>query len=173
MPARLSGGVAATALRGALALGALMAVAGLGLAWLDAGTSARIEDNRSAARQAVLRELTGLKVELASHRDTVACDAGLVVLAMTERGYGGAMDVVVAFRDGRLVGVRVPRHSETPGFADILAPTDWIGTLGPGQGAAGAGFDAVTGATITAGAVLRARAAALARHAEGAPWCPR
>ena len=172
MPARLSGGAAATALRGALALGALMAVAGLGLAWLDAGTSARIEDHRSAARQAVLKELTGLEVELASHRDTVVCDAGLVVLAMTERGYGGAMDVVVAFRDGRLVGVRVPRHSETPGFADILAPSDWIGTLGHGQ-AAGAQFDAVTGATITADAVLRARAAARARHAERAPWCPR
>lgn len=172
MPARLSGGAAATALRGALALGALMAVAGLGLAWLDAGTSARIEDNRSAARQAVLKELTGLEVELASHRDTVVCEAGLVVLAMTERGYGGAMDVVVAFREGRLVGVRVPRHSETPGFADILAPSDWIGTLGSDQGA-GAQFDAVTGATITASAVLRARAAALARHAERAPWCPR
>ncbi len=165
MPAALT-----AALRGALVLGGLMAVAGLGLALVNAGTAARIEENRRAARQAVLRELTGLNVEMATHQDIVACEQGLVALAMVERGYGGGMDVVVAFRNGRLVGVRVPRHTETPGFADILAPADWIGGLGAPDGA---NIDAVTGATITSRAVLRARAAALNRHQEAAPWCER
>ncbi len=171
MPAALT-----AALRGALVLGGLMAVAGLGLALVNAGTATRIEENRRAARQAVLRELTGLDVEMATHQNVVACEQGLVALAMVERGYGGAMDVVAAFRNGRLVGVRVPRHTETPGFADILAPADWIGGLGAAAGGTalgGADIDAVTGATITSRAVLRARAAAIDRYGEAAPWCER
>ena len=164
MPAPLT-----AALRGALALGGLMAAAGLVLALVDGATASRIEENRRAARQAVLAELTGHDVEMAAHQDTLACDQGLVALAIVERGYGGSMDVVAAFRHGRLVGLRVPRHGETPGFADILAPTDWIGGLGAG---ADAPFDAVTGATITSRAVLRARETALERHRAEAPWCP-
>lgn len=154
-------------LRNALGLGALMALAGLVLALVDAATGDRIEENHRAARQAVLAELTGLNVELPAHQDTTACEHDLVALALVERGYGGEMDVVAAFRHGRLVGLRVPRHGETPGFADILAPDNWLGGLG-----ADADVDAVTGATITSKAVLRARAAALQRHQAEAPWCP-
>ena len=164
MPAPLT-----AALRSALALGGLMAAAGLALALVNAATAGRIDENRRVARQAVLAELTGLEVEMAAHQDTLACDHGLVALAIVERGYGGSMDVVAAFRHGRLIGLRVPRHGETPGFADILAPADWIGGLGA-DGAAP--FDAVTGATITSKAVLRARATALERHRAEAPWCP-
>ena len=168
MPAPLT-----AALRGALALGGLMAAAGLALALVNAATATRIDENRRAARQAVLAELTGLDVEMAAHQDTTACDHGLVALAIVERGYGGSMDVVAAFRHGRLVGLRVPRHGETPGFADILAPTDWIGGLGSPAAGGDARFDAVTGATITSRAVLRARATALERHRTETPWCPR
>ena len=159
---KLPGG---TWVRAALILGLLMAAAGALLAGIDAITEARIEANERHRRQATLQELAGLEIEMPGHQDVAACDRGLVALALVERGYGGSMDVVVAFRDGRLSGVRVTRHAETPGFADILDPSDWIGRIG-----GDIDVDAVSGATITSRAVLRARDAALARWAEEA-WC--
>lgn len=151
--------------RAALFLGLLMAAAGALLAGIDAITEARIEANERERRQATLEELAGLDIEMPGHEDVAACDQGLVALALVERGYGGSMDVVAAFRDGRLAGVRVTRHAETPGFADILDPSDWIGRI-----ERDGHVDAVSGATITSRAVLRARDAALARWAEEA-WC--
>ena len=151
--------------RTALFLGLLMAAAGALLAGIDAITEPRIEANERERRQATLKELAGLEIEMPGHEDVAACDRDLVALALVERGYGGSMDVVAAFRDGRLSGVRVTRHVETPGFADILDPSDWIGRIG-----GDIEVDAVSGATITSRAVLRARDAALARWAEET-WC--
>ncbi len=152
-------------MRAALFLGLLMAAAGALLAGIDAITGDRIEDNERQRRQATLKELVGLDIEMRGHEDVAACDRDLVALAVVEHGYGGSMDAVVAFRGGRLSGVRVTRHAETPGFADILDPSDWIGRINDdGQ------VDAVTGATITSNAVLRARDGALARWARE-PWC--
>ena len=151
--------------RAAIFLGLLMAAAGALLASIDAITETRIEANERERRQATLKELVGLEIEMPGHEDVAACDRSLVALALVERGYGGSMDVVAAFRDGRLSGVRVTRHAETPGFADILDPSDWIGRIeGDGH------VDAVSGATITSRAVMRARDAALARWAEER-WC--
>ena len=99
------------------------------------------------------------------HEDVAACDRDLVALAVVAQGYGGSMDVVAAFRGGKLWGVRVTRHGETPGFADILDPSDWIGRID-----ADSHVDAVTGATITSNAVLRARDKALARW-DAETWC--
>lgn len=151
--------------RAAFFLGVLMAVAGALLAGIDAVTEHRIEANERQRRQATLRELAGLDVEMRGHEDVAACDRDLVALAVMGRGYGGSMDVVAAFRGGRLEGVRVTRHSETPGFADILDPSDWIGRIEGDDR-----VDAVSGATITSDAVLRARDAALARWASES-WC--
>ena len=151
-----------TPVRAALLLGLLMATAGALLAGIDAVTEHRIEANERERRQATLKELSGLDIEMPGHEDVAACDQGLVALAVVEHGYGGSMDVVAAFRRGRLSGVRVTRHGETPGFADILDPSDWIGRIGQ--------VDAVTGATITSDAVLRARDAALSRWSAEA-WC--
>ena len=159
---KLPGG---TWVRAALFLGLLMAVAGVLLAGIDAITEPRIEANERQRRQAMLKELAGLEIEMPGHEDVAACDQDLVALALVERGYGGSMDVVAAFRGGRLSGLRVTRHAETPGFADILDPSDWIGRIGVDSH-----VDAVTGATITSHAVLRARDAALARWAEET-WC--
>ena len=147
-------------IRAALFLGLLMAVAGAFLAGIDRITESRIEANERQRRQATLRELTGLDLEMPGHNDVVACDRGLVALAVVERGYGGSMDVVAAFRNGDLSGIRVTRHAETPGFADILDPSDWIGRIGGDDE-----IDAVTGATITSNAVLRAKDTALSRWA--------
>ena len=152
-------------LRAAFFLGLLMAGAGALLAGIDAITEPRIEANERQRRQATLMELAGLEVEMRGHEDVAACDRDFVALALVERGYGGSMDVVAAFRGGRLSGMRVTGHAETPGFADILDPMDWIGRIvDDGQ------VDAVTGATITSNAVLRARDAALARMAAES-WC--
>ena len=154
-----------TSTRAALFLGLLMAAAGALLAGIDAITEDRIDANERQRRQAILKELVGLDIEMRGHEDVVACDQDLVALAVVEHGYGGSMDVVVAFRGGRLSGARVTRHAETPGFADILDPSDWIGRIhDDGR------VDAVTGATVTSNAVLRARDAALARWARE-PWC--
>ena len=157
-----------TVARAALVLGGLMALAGLLLAGANILTGDRIAENRLAERQATLRELTGLELGMTSDEDMLDCERGVVVMAMRERGYGGTMDLVAAFRDSEFVGIRATRHTETPGFADILDPSDWIGGLIGEEPA----FDAVTGARITSSAVLRARAAALQRHSEGEPWCP-
>ena len=151
--------------RPALILGLLMAVAGALLAGVDALTEHRIEANERQQRQATLKELSGLDIEMSAHEDVAACDRGLVALAIVAHGYGGSMDVVAAFRHGRLSGVRVTRHGETPGFADILDPADWIGRID-----ADGRVDAVTGATVTADAVLRARDAALSRWS-AETWC--
>ena len=151
----------------ALCLGLLMAVAGALLAAVNVATEDRIAANQRSQRQATLKELTGLEIEMPAHRDVVACHEDLVALAIEERGYGGSMDVVVAFRLRQPVGVRVTRHSETPGFSDILAPTAWIGGLGQTDEI----LDTVSGATITSAAVLRAREAALARFAANTAWC--
>ena len=160
-------------MQGALTLGALMAIAGLLLALVNAATAERIENNRREARQATLREAAGVAVEMPAHADVVDCATALVALALVEQGYGGAMEVVAAFRDDRLAGIRVTRHAETPGFADILQPAGWIGRLGGDAGAAdAAALDAATGATITASAVLRARRTAWKRYAERLPQCP-
>ena len=154
-----------TSVRAALFLGLLMAAAGALLAGIDAITESSIEANERQRRQATLKELAGLEIEMHGHEDVAACDRGLVALALAAPGYGGSMDIVAAFRDGRLSGVRVTRHAETPGFADILDPSDWIGRIGGDFD-----VDAVSGATITSRAVLRARDAALARWAEET-WC--
>ena len=154
-----------TSTRAALFLGLLMAAAGAMLAGIDAITEDRIEANERQRRQAILKELVGLDIEMRGHADVAACDRDLVALAVVEYGYGGSMDVVAAFRGGQLSGVRVTRHAETPGFADILDPSDWIGRINDDGR-----VDAVTGATVTSNAVLRARDAALARWA-AETWC--
>ncbi len=154
-----------TSTRTALFFGLLMAAVGALLAGIDSITEPRIEANERQRRQATLKELTGFDIEMRGHEDVAACDRDLVALAVVAQGYGGSMDVVAAFRGGRLRGVRVTRHGETPGFADILDPSDWIGRID-----ADSRVDAVTGATITSNAVLRARDEALARW-EAETWC--
>lgn len=152
-------------IRTALFLGLLMAAAGALLAGIDSITEPHIEASERQRRQATLKELTGFKIEMRGHEDVAACDRDLVALAVVAQGYGGSMDVVAAFRGGKLWGVRVTRHGETPGFADILDPSDWIGRID-----ADSHVDAVTGATITSNAVLRARDKALARW-DAETWC--
>ncbi|QIT57139.1 electron transport complex subunit RsxG [Aquisalimonas sp. 2447] len=99
-----------------------------------------------------------------------------VILPVTAPdGYSGPIELLVAIRaDGSVAGVRVLNHRETPGLGDAIesARSDWLEgfedrSLGdpPREGwtvhRRGGEFDGISGATITARAVIQAVARAL------------
>jgi electron transport complex protein RnfG len=91
-----------------------------------------------------------------------------VVLPVSGKGYGGTIDLVMGIdRNGRVTGVRVTRHAETPGLGDKIearrgpwihgftgksleAPARWAVKKDGGE------FDQFAGATITPRAVVAA-----------------
>lgn len=93
-----------------------------------------------------------------------------VLEAVAPDGYSGRIALIVAIhRDGRLGGVRVVTHKETPGLGDYIeiAKSDWIASF---DGASlesrkegdwqvrkdGGAFDYRAGATITPRAIVKA-----------------
>lgn len=97
-------------------------------------------------------------------------DAALVLDVVAPDGYSGAIGLLVAVdRSGRVLGVRVTRHGETPGLGDDIeaARSDWItrftgralGDPDPPRWAVrkdGGDFDQFAGATVTPRAVVAA-----------------
>ncbi|MEW6446417.1 MAG: electron transport complex subunit RsxG [Pseudomonadota bacterium] len=95
---------------------------------------------------------------------------GLAMKVVAPNGYSGAIHLLVGMdRDGRIGGVRVVSHKETPGLGDPIEEekSDWIRVFGgrslhdpEGKGWGvkkdGGAFDQFTGATITPRAVVRA-----------------
>jgi electron transport complex protein RnfG len=93
-----------------------------------------------------------------------------VVFKAEGRGYAGPIVCIMGVaRDGQLLGVRVLKHSETPGLGDRIEPAkdNWIHAFegkSLGSPAAdkwavkkdGGAFDQFAGATITPRAVVRA-----------------
>lgn len=116
-------------------------------------------------------------------------DAALVLSVVAPDGYSGDISLWVAVdRAGRVLGVRVNRHRETPGLGDDIeaARSDWIRrftgkSLGQPDAARwavrkdGGDFDQFAGATVTPRAVVAAVKRCLqfiARHGDalyGAP----
>ncbi len=102
------------------------------------------------------------------------------VFRVEGKGYAGPIVILMAVdRDGRTLGVRVMKHTETPGLGDKIeiAKADWITTLsGKSLDDArwavkkdGGEFDQFAGATITPRAVVNAVRGGLetfARHRE-------
>lgn len=96
--------------------------------------------------------------------------SAVILQATAPDGYSGAIELLVAVQaDGRLAGVRVIKHSETPGLGDKieLARDPWIRgfegrALGDPDDAGwtvrkdGGQFDQFAGATITPRAVVKA-----------------
>lgn len=99
----------------------------------------------------------------------------LIIEGAATDGYAGRIGLVVAVhRDGRLSGVRVTEHKETPGLGDYIDPrkdrrkdSPWIAQFAGASWAAvntaewtvrkdGGSFDYRAGATISARAVTRA-----------------
>lgn len=93
-----------------------------------------------------------------------------VVFAVQGKGYAGPIDIVMGVdRDGRVLGVRITHHRETPGLGDKIeaAKHPWVhGFAGKSLGAPpaarwavkkdGGDFDQFAGATITPRAVIDA-----------------
>ena len=122
----------------------LMAAAGVLLSATNILTREKIEINNDKAKDSRLREL------VESTDPDVLCKTDSVLVQVSEKGYGGDINLAVLFKSDKLVGARAIRHDETPGFDRILEPENWIGKFG-----AVTDIDAVTGATITSQAVLR------------------
>jgi electron transport complex protein RnfG len=93
-----------------------------------------------------------------------------IVPSVAPDGYSGGIEMIIGVdADGRIAGVRVTSHNETPGLGDKidLRKSNWIlsfdghtlESLRNGEHAAasapGKGFDQLTGATITRKAVTR------------------
>ena len=139
-------------LRNVAALAVLTLFAGAVLAWFAELTADEVARNRLEAQTRVLRELAGLDIEALGDGDLVLCDRELVVLRAAGAGYGGGFQLAVALNlDSSIKGVRVLKHTETPGFGDILnTPSAWLDSFTTGD------IHAVTGATITSEAVMAA-----------------
>lgn len=104
-----------------------------------------------------------LRVHLARHEGKVVAGAFEIV----GRGYAGDIVLLMAVNfDGKVLGVRVLRHKETPGLGDKIeiGKGPWIESF-KGRTEASSGwavkkdggeFDAFAGATITPRAVVKA-----------------
>ena len=127
-------------------------------------------------------EYLGADEPLAAHRVRRGDEPVAVLLnAVAPDGYSGKLRLLVAVdAQGRLLGVRVLEHRETPGLGDFVEErrTDWIHQF-TGRSLDdpplarwqvrkdGGGFDQYTGATVTSRAVTHAVRDALtyfARH---------
>lgn len=149
------------ALRSIVVVAALAVAAGALLAWFAGLVERRVEDNRRLARTEVLREMLrdaahDVPASLATTgpSDVLLCEQSLAILRGAGAGYGGEFRIAVALdSDGRMNGVRVLEHDETPGFADILVPDSaWLVRFRTSPN----DVHAVTGATVTSQAVLDA-----------------
>lgn len=121
-------------------------------------------------------ELLGTSDPVTAYRARLRGEPVAVVLApVAPDGYAGSIGLLVAIApDGKVLGVRVTRHKETPGLGDGIETrkSDWIlGFDGRSLGDPprerwhvrkdGGDFDQFTGATVTPRAVVTAVANAL------------
>lgn len=133
-------------------------------------TAPRIAANQAALAAAVRAELLG------ATQTNAQTNAVTVLCAVQTRGYAGVIELLIGLDDTQsLVGVRVTRHSETPGIGEFIERqrSAWI------TGFSGLSFgqrfyakpaaerlrllegelDAVSGASVTRRALLRGVAA--------------
>ncbi len=78
-------------------------------------------------------------------------------IQVAPRGYGGTVKMMVGIDlSGKITGVSVISHTETPGIGTKIKNTDWLQQfIGKTKGLKyGAGVDAISGATISSKAVL-------------------
>ena len=185
----------------AVAIAAVVAVAVVALAYRIAAP--RIEAQRHAEAIAQLTEvLGGLPFDNDPLTDVIAVRdpallgtdrplpvhrvrlAGQPVAALIEtvapRGYGGTIRLLVAVTpDGKVIGVRVLQHHETPGVGDRIEPgrSGWLKqfidrSLGNppdsrwGLRRDGGDYDQLSGATVTSRSVTIAIRDALAWYAQ-------
>ncbi|EPC03369.1 hypothetical protein L861_17660 [Litchfieldella anticariensis FP35 = DSM 16096] len=182
-------------LRSALGLGLFAVVTAGIVAGTRALTAERIADNRQASEYRMLREVlpeelrdvpietlldnvvtlpaseaVGQRQLFRGWRIESSEKTVLIMPVVATGGYSGDIHLLVGIdQQGRVTGVRVTRHQETPGLGDKIErrKSDWITRFNgrsledPASGnwavtKDGGEFDAFTGATITPRAVVRA-----------------
>ncbi|MCC5872308.1 MAG: electron transport complex subunit RsxG [Gammaproteobacteria bacterium] len=182
-----------SALTNAVGLGLFATVTVGAIALTASLTGERIEANQERVRQAALLEILDPAMDTAMAfdlTDTVTLESpalghhqpqtavrarlddelrALLVPVRIPDGYSGDIQLLLGIEaDGRIAGVRVVEHRETPGLGDAIErrKSDWIEafrgrSLGDPPLARwtvrreGGDFDAFTGATITPRAVAR------------------
>lgn len=172
---------------------AVAAVAGTLLSMSFEMNRARIAENRQARLAAQLDDVLGdLEYDndiATAHRQVVAPEllgsgdpadiyvamrdgavAAVVLSAVAPNGYNGPIELLVGVdNSGRITGVRVMYHRETPGLGDAIEAdrSDWIQGFDAASLAQpsadqwritkdGGQFDTITGATVTPRAVTEA-----------------
>jgi electron transport complex protein RnfG len=80
------------------------------------------------------------------------------VITVTEKGYGGDMQVMVGIREGKVNGVSILSHSETAGLGAKAAEADFLDQYKglSDRAEVDKNIDKITGATISSKAVTRA-----------------
>jgi RnfABCDGE-type electron transport complex G subunit len=155
-------------------LTALAATCGLLLGLASLHTAAQVAANQQAFAERQLLEVAGRKSEVRrvdpEHYLLIEAGetTGHVIGVETNDGYNGRISLWVGIStSGRLLGVRVRSHHETPGLGDRieLAVSDWILAFNDLHLAGGTrwdvrkyggDFDQFSGATITPRAVVHA-----------------
>ena len=138
---------------------ALIALAcGSLLATTEHFTAERIAANKHAHELQQIAELIGMQPATEPNWQAGVwqlCN-GIDLIKAQSAGYGGPILALVARRDGKLQGLRVTMHQETPGIADFVAqPNDpWRRGLRQRDAQTLATVDTVSGATVTSKALL-------------------
>ena len=144
-----------------------------------ANTQERIDQSRADFERSTLYEISAALgdteqlsysplAQLSSYRIMRGEESlGVIVPAVTEDGYSGAIRMLVAIKnDGSIIAVKVTEHKETPGLGDRIeaAKSPWskqfvgrrLNRTNWETKKEGGDFDALSGATISSHAVITA-----------------
>jgi electron transport complex protein RnfG len=135
---------------------------------LDQVIPTQLYDNSPATDTVTLKRSDGTPVTV--YRARLKSEITAVAFEVSQPGYSGVIKLILGLdRDGKVLGVRVVKHTETPGLGDKmeLSKGKWIldfDNLSLGNPPIeqwkvkkdGGRFDQFTGATITPRAVVRA-----------------
>ena len=148
------------------------ALAGVNAITKDA-IAANQEKKTQDALAVVLPDANGLKkVELAAEAGVVSevyTDGECYAVKVLPSGFDGTITMMVGIAEGKVTGISVISHTETPGLGAVAAAQNAKGEAFRGQFvgqegtlAVGQQIDAMSGATITSNAVVTGVNAALA-----------
>jgi len=135
--------------------------------WTDSITEDKIEEQKEQQIQSMLKEMFPSMSEYTFEDDiyTIYSDGagiGYAFLAVG-KGYGGDIDILIGLEDETTIkGITIISQSETPGLGSRIAESSFaskftglsIGDVALKQD--GGQIDAITGATISSGAVVDA-----------------
>lgn len=145
---------------GAVCGGLLSLVNGITAPVIEARTEAQFQE----ALRRFFPDVADFKIEEIDGEEFYACyDAAGnllgVIASVTADGYGGPIPYDLAVdTDGNIIGIRIGRHTETPGIGDVIEEEafqeDIIGLNFNNEIVLGVDVDAVSGATVTVGGMV-------------------